>query len=64
MTREKFGNFLNKGLPSHTDFEFEALLSSARFDIELLMGGMLPFGEDCISTSASFLASGFSDYVI
>jgi hypothetical protein len=37
---------------------------SARIDIKLLMGKMLPFSEDgsldFISTSASFLASGFS----
>jgi hypothetical protein len=63
MTQEKFGNFSNKGLPSHTDFEFEALLSSARFDIELLMSGMFPFSEDWISSlhPASFLALGFLD---
>ena len=50
VTREKFGNFSNKSSPSRDDFELEALRSSARFDIELLMGEMLPFGEDRISS--------------
>jgi hypothetical protein len=42
ITREKLDSFLDEDSVSHVDFEAEGLPSSTKFEIEPLMGEILP----------------------